>query len=89
VIAFVRHGQTAGNRGGQLQGRLDTPLTEDGDAQAARVAQARGVDAAQVAALVERIASPRQLGVLGEPRVRVLDLNLALNRAFGQAAGAK
>jgi probable phosphoglycerate mutase len=40
VIAFVRHGQTASNRGGQLQGRFDAPLTEEGAAQAARVAAA-------------------------------------------------
>src|SRR5207249_4244784 len=40
VIAFVRHGQTASNRGGQLQGRFDAPLTAEGDAQAARVAAA-------------------------------------------------
>ncbi|CAB3748142.1 MULTISPECIES: potassium-transporting ATPase subunit KdpC [Burkholderia] len=57
--------------------------------QAARVARARGVEAGKVAALVDRIAAPRQLGVLGEPRVRVLDLNLALDRAFGQTAGAR
>jgi broad specificity phosphatase PhoE len=34
VIAFVRHGQTAVNAGGRLQGRLDAPLSELGLAQA-------------------------------------------------------
>jgi broad specificity phosphatase PhoE len=34
VIVFVRHGQTAMNREGRLQGRLDAPLTELGREQA-------------------------------------------------------
>jgi probable phosphoglycerate mutase len=38
VIAFVRHGQTAANKAGQLQGRFDAPLTADGEAQVERVA---------------------------------------------------
>jgi probable phosphoglycerate mutase len=45
VIAFVRHGQTAVNRAGRLQGRHDAPLTEDGAAQATRVARALAVEA--------------------------------------------
>ncbi|WP_080406711.1 potassium-transporting ATPase subunit KdpC [Burkholderia ubonensis] len=57
--------------------------------QAARVAKARGVAPGQVTALVERVAAPRQLAVLGEPRVRVLELNMALDRALGKAAGAR
>ncbi|WP_080419276.1 potassium-transporting ATPase subunit KdpC [Burkholderia ubonensis] len=57
--------------------------------QAARVAKARGVASDQVTALVERVAAPRQLAVLGEPRVRVLELNMALDRALGKAAGAR
>ncbi|WP_080422983.1 potassium-transporting ATPase subunit KdpC [Burkholderia ubonensis] len=57
--------------------------------QAARVAKARGVAPGQVMALVERVAAPRQLAVLGEPRVRVLELNMALDRALGKAAGAR
>ena len=40
MIAFVRHGQTASNRGGLLQGRFDAPLTGDGEAQAAQLAAA-------------------------------------------------
>jgi broad specificity phosphatase PhoE len=44
VIAFVRHGQTAVNRNGQLQGRFDAPLTELGVAQAQRVARALAVE---------------------------------------------
>lgn len=37
MIAFVRHGQTAINRDGQLQGRADASLTELGETQAARL----------------------------------------------------
>jgi alpha-ribazole phosphatase len=37
MIAFVRHGQTAVNRAGQLQGRVDTDLTDLGREQAMRL----------------------------------------------------
>jgi K+-transporting ATPase ATPase C chain len=48
--------------------------------QTARVAQARNLPASTVAALVERYTTPRSLGILGEPGVNVLELNLALDR---------
>lgn len=47
--------------------------------QAARVARVRGLDAAKVRSLLMRRAEGRQLGVLGERRVNVLELNLALD----------
>ncbi|HCA16986.1 MAG TPA: potassium-transporting ATPase subunit C [Alcaligenes faecalis] len=49
--------------------------------QAARVARVRGMSLAQVQVLLDRYTSGRQLGVLGEPRVQVLELNLALDMA--------
>jgi K+-transporting ATPase ATPase C chain len=50
--------------------------------QVARVARARGVPPADISALIDRKITGRSLGVFGEPRVNVLDLNLALQLAY-------
>ncbi len=49
--------------------------------QATRVARARGMSLAQVQGLVAANTEGRDLGILGEPGVNVLELNLALNLA--------
>jgi len=51
--------------------------------QVPRIARARGVAAERVQAVIESYTEGRELGLLGEPRVNVLAVNLALDRQFG------
>ena len=50
--------------------------------QEAMVAKTRGITVAHVAALVNKFKKGRDLGFLGEPRVNVLQLNIALDKAY-------
>jgi K+-transporting ATPase ATPase C chain len=60
---------------------LDPDITPDAaDFQIPRVATARNLSAESVHKLIQQHTTPRQLGLLGEPRVNVLELNRALDK---------
>lgn len=62
---------------------LDPDISpQNADLQLARVAKARGVPPSQIKTLVAEFTSRPDLGFLGEPRVNVLELNIALDRHF-------
>jgi potassium-transporting ATPase KdpC subunit len=58
------------------------------DIQVDRVAAARHLPVATVQALVSKNTTGRDIGILGEPGVNVLNLNIALDELPGQAAYA-
>ncbi|MBI4470299.1 MAG: potassium-transporting ATPase subunit KdpC [Acidobacteria bacterium] len=64
---------------------LDPHISPDSArAQAPRVAKARGRSLSQVEQLIKELTENPDLGLLGDPRVNVLRLNLALNERFAE-----
>ncbi|SEG69657.1 potassium-transporting ATPase subunit KdpC [Paenibacillus sp. UNC499MF] len=64
---------------------LDPHITpESAEVQIPRIAQVTGVSTAQLQELVKKHTAGRDLGVFGEPRVNVLELNLDLKKAAGK-----
>jgi K+-transporting ATPase ATPase C chain len=69
---------------------LDPHLSPEAiDAQVPRVAAARGMTANAVSRLVAANTEDRQIGILGEPRVNVLKLNLALDKVSSPSVAAR
>lgn len=65
---------------------LDPHISEaNANLQAKRVAEARGLSVQQVKRLIADNTDEPSLGILGQPGVNVLQLNLALERASGSS----
>ena len=54
------------------------------EAQSTRIAKARGIGLDQVRLLISNHTEGRVLGILGEPRINVLQINMALDRNFSR-----
>jgi K+-transporting ATPase ATPase C chain len=57
--------------------------------QVPRIARARGISPERIRAVVDANLEERTFGILGEPRVNVLLVNLALDRQFGRPEAAR
>ena len=67
---------------------LDPDVTVlNADQQAHRIALTRGITLAQVDALISQNTGGRDIGILGEPGVNVLELNLALDKQYPYTSG--
>jgi K+-transporting ATPase ATPase C chain len=69
---------------------LDPEISpENADIQSDRVARARKLAPAAVRAVLAETTAGRWLGFIGESRVNVLQLNLALDERFGSIVGSR
>jgi K+-transporting ATPase ATPase C chain len=82
----VRPGAVPADRATRSASGLDPHISPaNAEQQVARVAAARRVAPDQIRAVVHQHTQGRVLGFLGDPRVNVLMLNLALDQKFGGA----
>ena len=87
-LLLVRHGETPWNREGRYQGRTDTPLSEDGEAQARALGQRLASLPIQIAISSPLLRTRRTAeGVLGDRRVTLETDDALIEISHGQWEG--